>query len=271
MTLAPSTLLPAVDFCGLTVTRLILGANPFAGYSHQSPQRDQEMVAYYTVEQIHETWRRAAAAGINTIITNNHTPHVKQALREYLAEGGELQWIAQTSSEQSSDMIAAIDEVVDVGCSTLFFHGGEVDAAFEQRDETSIRAWCDHARSLGVPVGVAGHSPEAHQWVYDLGAADFHAVCFFNCGSLHDGKGDKFKLADVHRATERIRAIDKPCIGYKIMGAGRIDARMGFEYAFERIKPGDVVNVGMHRGDNDDMVEQNAAMVREILESTDGT
>ena len=58
---------------------------------------------------------------------------------------------------------------------------------------------------------------------------------------------------------------DRPCIGYKIMGAGRIDARMAFEYAYENIKPGDVVNVGMHRGDKDNMVEENAALAREFL------
>ena len=34
-------MLPTVDFCGLKVTRLIIGANPFGGFSHQSEQRDQ--------------------------------------------------------------------------------------------------------------------------------------------------------------------------------------------------------------------------------------
>ena len=33
----------------------------------------------------------------------------------------------------------------------------------------------------------------------------------------------------------------------------------------DQIKPGDVVNVGMHRGDKDDMVEENVALVEEIL------
>jgi hypothetical protein len=40
---------------------------------------------------------------------------------------------------------------------------------------------------------------------------------------------------------------------------------MAFEYAFQEIKPTDVVNVGMYRGDKDDIVEENAAIVREIL------
>ena len=49
------------------------------------------------------------------------------------------------------------------------------------------------------------------------------------------------------------------------MGAGRIDASMAFDYAFENIKPIDVVNVGMHRGDKDGMVEENVGMVRKLL------
>ena len=62
--------------------------------------------------------------------------------------------------------------------------------------------------------------------------------------------------------------MQRPCIAYKIMGSGRIDPRMAFEYAFEGIKPTDVVNVGVHRGDKDDMVEENAAMVRDILSTS---
>ena len=49
------------------------------------------------------------------------------------------------------------------------------------------------------------------------------------------------------------------------MGAGRIDPHMAFQYAFENIKPTDVINVGMFRGDKDNMVEENAQLVNEIL------
>jgi hypothetical protein len=264
----PTTLaapVPVVDFCGLQLSRLVLGANPFAGFSHQNAQRDRDMVAYHTPERIIETWRRAKAAGINAFVTNNHTEHVGRALRQYLADEPEpMQWIAQVSPVDG-DMFKAIDLVADVGCRALFLHGSVIDNAFTDRRETDVRAWLDHAKQHGIPAGVAAHAPEAHDWVYDMGAADFHKVCFFNCGSLHDGKGERFRLSDMERAVERIQRFDKPCIGYKIMGAGRIDARMAFEYAFEKLKPGDVVNVGMHRGDNDNMIEDNVSLVREIL------
>jgi hypothetical protein len=258
-------MLPSVDFCGLDVTRLIIGANPFGGYSHQNQERDQEMREYYSVARIKETWRRAEAAGINTMITNNETPHVMKAVREYLAEGGSLQWIAQVNCREKPDMTEAIDQVVSIGCRALYFHGALVDDAYLREDAETVRAWCDYARSRGMPVGVAGHAPEAHLWVDAMDITDFHAVCFFNCGSLHSGKGHKFQLGDIRPAVECIRRIQRPCIGYKIMGAGRIDPRMAFEYAFQEIKVADVVNVGMYRGDKDDVVEENAAMVREIL------
>ena len=258
-------MLPCVDFCGLNATRLVLGANPFGGYSHQNQERNEAMRAYYTVDRIKETWGRAEAAGINTMVTNNETPHVLQATREYLSGGGALQWIAQLNCRTKPDMFAAIDEAVDIGCKALYFHGARVDGAYADGDEKTIRSWSEHARKRNMLVGVAGHAPEAHLWVDGLDAVDFHVVCFFNCGSLHEGKGTKFRLSDVAKAVDCIRRIQKPCIGYKIMGSGRIDARMAFEYAFESIKPIDIVNVGMHRGDKDDMVEENVAIVREVL------
>ncbi len=258
-------MLPTVNFCGLTVTRLIIGANPFGGYSHQTHERNEEMRSYYQVDRILETWERATAAGINTMVTNNETPHVIQAVREYLSGGGTLQWIAQINCRENLDMFASIDEAVAIGCSAVYFHGAQVEDTYLRRDEATVRQWCEHARAAGVPAGVAGHAPEAHLWVDSLDTADFHAVCFFNCGSLHDGKGEKFQLGDVAPAVACIRRIQKPCIGYKIMGAGRIDPRMAFQYAFHSIKPTDVVNVGMYRGDKDDMVEENAAIVSELL------
>jgi len=245
--------LPTVDFCGMNVTRLIIGANPFGGFSHQSKQRNQEMIAYYTIDRIKETWERAYAAGINTMITNNETPHVLQAVREYLADGGPLQWIAQLSHRSYESMLEAVDVAIEIGAKAVYFHGGIVDRLFAQRDEGTLRSWVEHARQYDVPVGVAGHAAEGHLWVHGLDLVDFHAVCFFRCGSLHDGEGLKFKLRDVPPAVECIRTIQKPCIGYKIMASGRLDPHMAFEYAFDNIKPTDVANVGMHRGDKDDM------------------
>ena len=67
------------------------------------------------------------------------------------------------------------------------------------------------------------------------------------------------------KAVEFIQSVKKPCIAYKILGAGRIEAKMGFDYALRNIKPGDVVNVGMNRADNDNIVEEDVAIVESML------
>ena len=258
-------MLPTVDFCGLNVTRLIIGANPFGGYSHQNPERDRSMVSYYTKERIFETWQRAEAAGINTMVTNTETPHVVEATQKYLSGGGRLQWIAQAGTASLEDMPGCVDKAVETGASALFFHGGIVDNLFAAGDETTLRQWVSHTRRHGIPIGSAAHSPEVHYWMDNMDLLDFHVVCFFNCGSLRNSGGHRFHLTNALQATECIRRLRKPCIGYKIMAAGRIDATMAFEYAFDNIKSTDVVNVGMHRGDKDDMVEENAGIVQRLL------
>jgi hypothetical protein len=261
------SMLPTVEFCGRTVTRLIIGANPFGGYSHQNPERDREMRVYYTPERIVETWERAWAAGINTMITNNETPHVIQTTAQYLKDGGPLQWIAQVNLLQETTMQAALDRVVEIGCVAAYLHGGLVDRLYAERNERALREYVEHGQGLGIPVGVAGHHIDVHDWVDSLDLVDFHAVPFFNCGSLRNGAGHQFKLEDVFSAVQCIQRLDKPCIAYKIMGSGRMDARMSFEYAFEQIKAGDVVNVGMYRGDKEKMVEENASFVEELIGS----
>jgi len=258
-------MLPTVDFAVLTVTRLLIGANPFGGFSHQNPERDAEMKAWNTPERILETWDRAWKAGINTFVTNNETEHVIETTRQYLAAKGPMQWIGQLAMRSHPTMFAALDEAKAIGASGAYFHGGYVDGFYKEQDAKTLEEWVAHAKSIGLPIGVAGHSPLVHDWVNSLDLVDFHVVCIFNCGSLHAGSGHRFQLADLPPAYECIARIQKPCIAYKIMGAGRIDPLMAFEYCFDHIKPGDVCNVGMHRGDKDDMVEENARMVSDIL------
>ncbi len=259
-------MLPTVDFCGLKLTRLLIGANPFGGFSHQNAARDEAMRSYHSPERILETWSRAWNAGINTFVTNNETSHVIDTVEKYLASGGPMQWIAQIAFGKYSEMEQVIDRVVEIGCSALFFHGGLLDKFYAQQDASCLRRWVEYGKRKGIPIGVAAHHLRAHEWINEMNFVDFHAVPFFDCGSVHTGGGgDRFQLEDVFQATALIRALSKPCIAYKILGAGRLDPAMGFDYALRNIKAGDVINVGMNRLDNDAMVEENAALAARIL------
>ena len=65
-----------------------------------------------------------------------------------------------------------------------------------------------------------------------------------------------------------IRSTSKPCLAFKILGAGRQCAtpdsvRAAFKRALDGIKPTDAVIVGMFPRDSD-QIAQNAAIVREL-------
>lgn len=51
-----------VQLGGLTLSRFILGSNPFSGFSHQNHETDTAMKRYYTTDKIKETIRAAWAS-----------------------------------------------------------------------------------------------------------------------------------------------------------------------------------------------------------------
>jgi hypothetical protein len=74
---------------------------------------------------------------------------------------------------------------------------------------------------------------------------------------------------DTVKMLAAIRAVSKPCIAFKILGATRHcetpeTVRAAFKHAFDNIKPTDVVCVGMWQKYLD-QVSANAAITRELL------
>ena len=131
-------MLPTVDFCGVEMTKMLIGANPFGGFSHQNKERDEQMRNYHTPERIIETWNRAWKAGINTFVTNNETKHVIETTKLYLKSPEcKMNWIGQLSWRTLPSMEWAIDDAVaagrivglplplpDAGAAGIRHHGG---------------------------------------------------------------------------------------------------------------------------------------------------
>ena len=55
-----------------------------------------------------------------------------------------------------------------------------------------------------------------------------------------------------------VERLDKPVVAYKILGAGRLPASEGFEYAFNHIQRKDGVCVGVYAREAIDQIRQNA-------------
>lgn len=255
--------LPTVEIAGLEISRLLLGGNPVSGFSHLSPEATEGMLNYFTAENVKALLRRCEECGITAAVMRADN-HVIRLLREYWNEGGTIRWIAQTAPEE--EHLGNVDKAVRYGASAVSIHGGWIDTHFARGAYDDVRVVLDHIRSHNVPAGCASHVPAHHlEMVRREWPLDFHMVCLHNLagyrGKLGTENEEEFSRADREIALDTIARIERPCIAYKILGAGRYEAEPAFRETFDRIKPTDAVTVGMYPPDctDGDIVEHNVA------------
>ena len=260
--------LPTTDIKGLKVSRLVVGGNPVSGFSHAGPDRTKAMLDYFTCENTKKLLRDCEAAGINTCFFRaDH--HVMRVLREYWNEGGTIQWFAQTAPEE--DPYRNLEKAKRFGASAVYLHGGTIDTHFEKGEHDEVLKQLEHAKSLGMPAGVASPIPPNILEVESRGwEPDFYMVCLYNIpgykGKLGVDQDEKFNESDRKIALDAIARVSRPCFAYKILAAGRADARASFEEVLAAIKPTDGVNVGMFPPDSKtgDIAAENAALFNEF-------
>ena len=245
--------MPTIKLGPLEVSRLILGSNPFWGYSHQSRDRDQEMRQYHTDEVIVKVLDEAAANGITALASPPDKRWV-DLWAKYLAGGGKMKiWIAQCHGPPEK-MEEEIDYAVKGGAKAVFIQGARTEKEVGWKHFDRLRGWVERIKGHNLPAGTAAHWPEVPGELEKRKfPTDFYFQCFYNVSREGQwGEGER------QAAVEAIRQIEKPVVAYKILAAGRLPAQAAFEYAFEKLRRKDGVCVGIHRGDAVDHVRQNA-------------
>jgi len=249
--------LPTIRIGDLSVSRLICGANPFSGISHQTYELDQAMKDFFTASQIKKTLRECEGLGINTLIARADN-HIRRLLREYWNEGGTMQWIAQTPSEWGS-MRESIIAMVESGAKAAYIHGSTVDEMFLDKRQDELPPLLDLIHSAGLPAGIASHNPSVIRYIQDEGwDADFYIFSFYDAVT----NGDLFIEEDRPEAVKLIQEVDKPCIAIKVLASGRHNPEEAFKFAFENIKPTDAIAVGTFPKERPDEMRMNAELCR---------
>ena len=252
------------------VSRLAIGGNPFSGFSHQGGERDRQMKRYYTAERIKQALRKAEAAGINPLFGRADN-HVKRLLAEYWDEGGTIQWFAQTASERE-DYLRNIGTAAANGAKGCYLHGGQTDFFWHNDQLDNFGKALDEMRARGLAAGVAGHAVEPHEWIRDHLQPDFQMCCYYDPSARTAAPdhvptdNEKFDPAHRDRMAETIRSLNCPAAHYKVLAAGRTPVREAFEYVAKVIRPTDVVCIGVHLGDDPDMIAKDVALFNEIVD-----
>jgi hypothetical protein len=243
---------------------------------------DQHMREYFTAEKTVEFLLNCRKAGINAhqFDPNEQMVKVLKTVRESTTD---MNFICLHSG---SSRHGSVEEVIKkTKPIALSHHGGVTDKLFREGKSQIVHDYVKKAHDHGVLAGVSAHNPENIKRIADEGwENDFFMACFYYVTRYYDqpdlleGKktvGMDFFSSDTHRMTDLIRQIDKPCLGFKILAAGRAPfekkgVEEAFAFAFKNIKPIDAVIVGMYPRFRDEIGE-NAELTKKLASLSEVT
>jgi len=267
------SLLPTITIGGKTITRLITGGNPTTGASQPTLNLSRHMDEYFTAERIADLLVLSEKAGINTF-QHSASDKVRDGLRLAQERGSKIQWVCLTSDTKDK---ASWEKILELKPIALAHHGGVTDKLFREGKSEQIHDFIKKVHDKGLLAGVSSHVPNNVRAVEEKDwGNDFFMTCFYNVVRTEEEMKQDFKgvavdklsfWADDPKAmTEVIRQSRKPCLGFKILAAGRLcwspeSVEQAFQYAFRNIKPTDAVIVGMYPRFEDEP-QINAALTR---------
>jgi hypothetical protein len=270
--------LPKVKFGNAEITRLIIGSNPFYGYSHFNSILDRHMREWFTPEHKLEVLCRCEEVGINTWqVHYNDQP--MQDIRRYRAEGGKMNIIMLGDFAMMKDLSLVSKVAKEVSPLGIGHHGNRTDERFRNGEMDKVRDFLKAVRDSGVMVGLSTHNPAVIDAVESQGwDIDYYMTCLYRVSRTPEEArkelgeaplGETFLEKDPERMCRMIRQTKKPCLAFKVLGAGRNIASGGtieaaFRFALTNIKPTDAIIVGMFPRYKDEPKE-NADIVRRIL------
>jgi len=274
---SPGPPLPTVQLGEHRITRLIAGCNPILGYSYMGPIMDKHMREYFTPEQTVEFLWRCERAGLNTH-QFSYRDKAADVLRKLRDRGSKMNFICLHAGGEPRTSIKQI--VKDTGPIAIVHHGGVTDRLFREGKSREVHDFVKRVKEAGVLAGVSAHNPDCIKQVADEGwDVDLFMTCFYYLTRTPEELekmspvvtlqiGYPFFASDPMAMTNVIRQVDQPCLGFKILAAGRMcgsdhKVEAAFKFAFEHIKPSDGVIVGMYPRYSD-QIGQNAQYTRQF-------
>jgi hypothetical protein len=269
---AATVQVPKMKFGPAEISRLIVGCNPFYGFSHFNKTLSTVMKEYFTPERVCAVLHQCNRFGINAY-NYVHYGRAQADYERFQGEGGQMHLILQALGDPEPAYRA-------VKPLAMYLNGEMAEEAFERGQSGSIREWCKKARQTGALVGVGTHNPAIIEQVESEGwDVDFYAACVYNRtrtpeqwkqvfhGELPEMPGEIYLQSDPARMYQVIRQVKRPCFAFKIMAAGRISekaADQAFRTAYENIKPTDGVFIGLFPRVRDE-VRENAERTCRVL------
>ena len=276
-TISSAPLLPTIRLGDHRVTRLIAGSNPISGYSYMGPVLDRHMQEYFTLDQIVEFLWTCEREGIDAH-QFSRPEQMKEVFQKLRERGSRMKFICLHSGGSQDTPIEKV--VQDTQPIAIVHHGGVTDRLFREGKSRNVHDFVKRVKDAGVLAGVSAHNPDCIKQIADEGwQVDLFMACFYYLTRTPEDLekmppvvtvqiGYPFFASDPIAMTKVIRQVNQPCLGFKILAAGRMcdsdhKVEAAFKFAFERLKPTDGVIVGMYPRYHD-QIHQNAQYTRQF-------
>ena len=273
------------DFCGISVSRLILGDNPFNGHSYITDVHNGgEMMDYYTAENIIRTLFEAEECGIDAYMALGD-PFILRVLRQYRNEGGRMTIMFQ--SYPPVDLEVNVSQMMECKPAAIYHQGGSADYLIETGKTDELLKRLETIRAAGVKTGLGTHVPETLlQAERENWGMDFYMASLYNARRTQRGQQSGFITGkpkqlvfypgDPAYMYEAIQNVEKPCIAFKIFAGGQAFlgkppeeipgvVKAAFEDAYTNIKKNDLACIGVFQKYSNQLKED-AAIAEQVLD-----
>ncbi|MDD4869705.1 MAG: hypothetical protein PHR77_04030 [Kiritimatiellae bacterium] len=249
--------LPTIQLGQHCISRLVAGWNPIGGYSYLGPHTDRHMKEYFTTERTVQFLLDCERQGI-TAHQFSPIANTVEVLRQVREHSSKMQFICLHSGRSGVKEMAESTRPI-----AMAHHGGATDRFFREGKSREVHDYVKEVHDRGMLAGVSAHNPDCIKQVADEGwEVDFFMTCFYYItrNKNADTKvpsiatveiSHTFLESDPMAMTSVIRQVKQPCLGFKILAAGRMCAsearvKQAFKFAFDHIKPTDGIIVGMY-------------------------
>jgi hypothetical protein len=247
--------MPMISLGKLKVSRVFLGSNPFFGFAHGNPQgTPKEMRAFYTPERVMAVLDEAADLGINAVWTPCYDNWIR-IWNDYREKGGKLKnWIGQPDKRP---MEKEIMKAVKNGATAVCVQGVNIDEMVRGKRWDHIKKWIELIKEHGLPAGMATHRSTTHLEAEEKGLpTDFYHQTMY--------RPDKYVREGLEESLKTIERLEKPVVGYKVLGAGRIRPQDTLPEVFKRLKAKDGICVGVFPKKNKNEIRENVELTKKL-------
>ena len=240
------------------ISRLIIGGNMIIGSAHARDLKYAGTLfrAYNTEKKVFQTLMLAEKAGINTISTGALWSLELVAKYRKLTQSN-LKIIFQANYGE-------VNKAIDLGADILHVVGYRTDLCVRDNNMDMIVKMLDDIRSQGYVAGMASHDIDSliicdeNGIIPDYYMPTFHHDNYWSAHPLEyrsqfeavgGVSSDRNRYHDnlfcrvPERAVEFVSRVKVPVIGYKVLAAGAIEPKDGFNWAFQN--GADFICVGM--------------------------